>query len=562
MPRIAKPGRTVLTLVALVLALLVPISAASPASSQTSPGEAVAAATITLPASELTWQASNRESSADDGAPVELRPGFVYALEDPLLLFDEGDDLQRVPMYEAATIPEPARVLPVAAIAETPVPYLTIELMEAQAIDDPAAVTFPVDAGDYELSLWLIDFANEVPVEAAEHLTTFQMPILMLVRIGEAYIPSLIAGEQPRHLVEGDWAVIEPGQQVAMPPGGAPPVLLFAFLNPANTDAQQPAAPSTGGQAPPDAQAPSRPAETATTAPTAMPTTEPTTSATIAPTEQPTEPPTEVPPTTAPTEPNGSTGGSGSAPLDPVVIVDLPGTTIGPTAPAQNPASVERVELSCVAFVTDTDNDGLSDECERERGSDPNKADSDGDGLADGDEVGKHASDPTKIDTDGDGMTDGDEVSRKTSPTNGDTDGDSLNDFNEVHTYRTDPLRPDTDGDGLDDGFDVGGGTDPLDNDFDDDGLLDGDEVNVYGTSPKEADTDGDGLTDGQEVLTHGTDPFTADADGDCMYDSLEISMGTNPTVADTDGDGAPDNKDEAPLDAGDDSEYQFARCS
>ena len=42
-------------------------------------------------------------------------------------------------------------------------------------------------------------------------------------------------------------------------------------------------------------------------------------------------------------------------------------------------------------------------------GTEPNDADSDDDGLSDGDEVKTHGTDPNDADTDGDGCTDGDE---------------------------------------------------------------------------------------------------------------------------------------------------------
>jgi OmpA-OmpF porin, OOP family len=48
--------------------------------------------------------------------------------------------------------------------------------------------------------------------------------------------------------------------------------------------------------------------------------------------------------------------------------------------------------------------------------SDPNKRDTDGDGLIDGEEVFKHKTDPTKSDTDGGGVDDGTEVARRTNP--------------------------------------------------------------------------------------------------------------------------------------------------
>ncbi len=58
----------------------------------------------------------------------------------------------------------------------------------------------------------------------------------------------------------------------------------------------------------------------------------------------------------------------------------------------------------------DSDNDGLSDDQEKALGTDPFKPDTDGDGLADGDEVNVFLTDPLKIDTDGDGFPDGEEL--------------------------------------------------------------------------------------------------------------------------------------------------------
>jgi uncharacterized repeat protein (TIGR02543 family) len=62
-----------------------------------------------------------------------------------------------------------------------------------------------------------------------------------------------------------------------------------------------------------------------------------------------------------------------------------------------------------------------------------------------------------------------------------------------------------------------------------------------YATSPTVADADSDGLNDGQEQ-TAGTSPTTADTDGDGLSDGQEINLtGTNPKLADTNGDGTND---------------------
>jgi ELWxxDGT repeat protein len=68
------------------------------------------------------------------------------------------------------------------------------------------------------------------------------------------------------------------------------------------------------------------------------------------------------------------------------------------------------------AVVGDTDGDGLDDETETTLGTDPEDADSDDDGLADGAEVLTHGTDPLDPDTDGDGASDGDEVIAGTDP--------------------------------------------------------------------------------------------------------------------------------------------------
>jgi hypothetical protein len=65
-------------------------------------------------------------------------------------------------------------------------------------------------------------------------------------------------------------------------------------------------------------------------------------------------------------------------------------------------------------------------------------------------------------DPDGDGLTNDQELQLGTNPNNADTDRDGLMDGDEVKTYRTDPLKADTDGDGYSDGVEVKGGYNPL----------------------------------------------------------------------------------------------------
>ncbi len=153
-------------------------------------------------------------------------------------------------------------------------------------------------------------------------------------------------------------------------------------------------------------------------------------------------------------------------------------------------------------------------------------------------EIG-YASSPTDADSDDDGLRDGQERTRGTHPLRVDTDDDGLGDAFEVR-FQFNPLNPDSDGDGIRDGADdedgdtltnseeAALGTSPRLNDSDNDGLLDQEEVRVYLTDPKKSDTDGDFLSDGTEVKLTATNPLVKDTDGDGIQDADE----------DTDGDG------------------------
>jgi len=191
--------------------------------------------------------------------------------------------------------------------------------------------------------------------------------------------------------------------------------------------------------------------------------------------------------------------------------------------------------------MRDSDHDGLPDQCEEEIfGTDPELADTDGDGTPDGNE--NH---------DGGDLTNLEEqqqvgefdcadvqdapVAEMAPPPLVDTDRDGLPDQCELEIFGTDPELADTDGDGEFDGGENhdGGLMRNLDEqreigpyrcgdvedsgvaeaapppllDTDDDGLPDQCEQEIFGTDPLRADTDGNGILDGDD--DHDADGLT-----------------------------------------------------
>ena len=190
----------------------------------------------------------------------------------------------------------------------------------------------------------------------------------------------------------------------------------------------------------------------------------------------------------------------------------------------------------------DTDGDGLDDGAEDLDGdgvldpseTDPRDADTDNGGRNDGDERtnGTNPRDPADdgvhVDSDGDGLDDDVEVIAGTDPNDADSDDDGLEDGEEdvdhdgvVDPRETDPNDDDSDGDGLEDGVEVAIGTDPLD-----------------------ADTDGGGKPDDNEV-SEGTDPLDPSDDvppqPPSPVDPLP-RVDDEPGLVDADGDGIPDD--------------------
>lgn len=146
-------------------------------------------------------------------------------------------------------------------------------------------------------------------------------------------------------------------------------------------------------------------------------------------------------------------------------------------------------------------------------------------------------SNPFKADTDGDGIPDGEEFLRGTNPRSLDSDNDGLSDAYEIRGFLLRDLGVIT--------------TNPLDQDTDNDKLSDGHEaelvdieanrwiVRVYGAAPyrvwsdpTQADADFDGLFDGDE-RAQGSDPNLADTDGDKRDDRIEFDNQTNPLRVD-----------------------------
>lgn len=164
-------------------------------------------------------------------------------------------------------------------------------------------------------------------------------------------------------------------------------------------------------------------------------------------------------------------------------IANTTGAAYYPIASADDIYAVFQAILANSDDTRDSDSDGLTD-CEEQRGmpnsrgweytSDPLVADTDGDGLDDGFEIGEKQwhpfggasedsyyyevpSNPRKANTDGDPdhsdatkIDDLEEVAIGADPRKIDTDGDGLDDSTE-NSLDLDPASDDTDGDGFDD---------------------------------------------------------------------------------------------------------------
>ncbi len=216
-------------------------------------------------------------------------------------------------------------------------------------------------------------------------------------------------------------------------------------------------------------------------------------------------------------------------------------------------------------LVSDSDGDTLSAQLEAKLGTSDMDRDSDDDGAPDVDEYRNYFTDPANADSDGDGVFDGTELGITLGaivPANGEIGGTDLSkgiftpDLDPTTT--TNPLRMDSDEGGVWDGFEDFnrngfyepelGETDPNNPnddgsglDCDGDGIPDAGEINVIGPQlglnpaqaaamALDADYDDDGLPDGLEALNDVDDDgipglLDPDSDNDGLTDGLEAGM-------------------------------------
>ena len=267
------------------------------------------------------------------------------------------------------------------------------------------------------------------------------------------------------------------------------------------------------------------------------------------------------------------------------------------TADQNDPTNADPCAPNGAAGPCDQDGDGLTNAQEIALGTNPDDADTDDDGVLDGEEpAGNVDTDGDGIvnaldpDSDGDGLFDGTELgldcsnpdtdlgaghcvadaddgATVTDPLDPDTDNgglpDGVEDVNHngaVDPNETDPsnqqgddaMAQDSDGDGLPDAYEISVGGDPNDSDSDDDGVPDGIEIDPAGDADGDgipnfldADSDNDGLFDGTEMgygcLNAGTDL----SKGNCIPDADGALTVTDPLDPDTDDGGASDGAED-----------------
>ncbi len=154
---------------------------------------------------------------------------------------------------------------------------------------------------------------------------------------------------------------------------------------------------------------------------------------------------------------------------------------------------------------------------------DSDVADSDGDGITDGQDNCPNLANPSQVDADGNGVGDLCEV---------DTDGDGIVDVDDNCPSAENPSQADGDGNGVGDACEV---------DTDGDGIVDVEDNCPNADNPSQADGDGNGVGDACEV----------DTDGDGVIDFADnCPAEINQDQADSDGDGLGDVCDNCPVDS------------
>lgn len=173
--------------------------------------------------------------------------------------------------------------------------------------------------------------------------------------------------------------------------------------------------------------------------------------------------------------------------------------------------------------------------------------DSDGDGIPDWYELqyGLNVSvDDAGISADTDTLSNLEEYLLGSNPNLADSDGDGWNDDYEVNTSGTSASLADSDQDGILDALEGGYGTNPLNTDSDGDGTSDGAEV-AAGTNPLDPgsfpiiDADNDGVGDHIDNCLGVANSSQSDLDSDGIGDACDD---------DIDGDGIANQNDNAPL--------------
>jgi hypothetical protein len=106
------------------------------------------------------------------------------------------------------------------------------------------------------------------------------------------------------------------------------------------------------------------------------------------------------------------------------------------------PYQIRRIELGTIDGI-DADGNGVQDWMEDILAK---GFDTDGDGISDLQEINIYGTDPLNADSDNDGLTDGEELRLGTDPLNADSDGDGIPDGVEVNELLTNPLVAEFDG--------------------------------------------------------------------------------------------------------------------